>query len=226
MKINADFSVRVVLETGALQWHGSPAEGVERRYLDRIGDEVARATSIVRYAPGRAFDRHVHELGEEFLVLEGVFSDETGDFPAGFYVRNPPGSSHRPFSERGCTILVKLRQMHPLDAEFVRVDWRDPQGWIDRNPGERVRPLFSSSHECAEIVSWSPGTELGEQAFPGGAEFFVLDGVFADADGQYSKGTWLRLPPGSSQNAQSARGATVFVKRGHLAGQEGGSEPI
>ena len=65
--------------------------------LDRIGDEVARATSIVRYAPGSSFARHEHAKGEEFLVLEGIFSDDSGDYPAGFYVRNPPGSGHTPF---------------------------------------------------------------------------------------------------------------------------------
>jgi hypothetical protein len=60
--------------------------------LDRIGDEVARATSIVRYAPASHFSPHVHDGGEEFLVLEGTFQDEHGDYPVGSYVRNPPTS--------------------------------------------------------------------------------------------------------------------------------------
>src|SRR4249920_1637731 len=110
MELNADFSRRAVIHAASLAWTPSPIAGVERRMLDRIGEEVARATSIVRYAPQSRFSRHTHEGGEEFLVLEGVFQDEHGDFPAGCYVRNPPTSSHTPGSLPGTTIFVKLRQ--------------------------------------------------------------------------------------------------------------------
>jgi len=99
MELHADLSQRAVLDTNALAWMPSPMAGVERRMLDRRGEEVARATSLVRYAPGSRFERHVHGGGEEILVLEGTFSDEHGDYP--------PGSVHRPFSEAGCTIWVK-----------------------------------------------------------------------------------------------------------------------
>src|SRR5215204_5787315 len=81
MELNADFSQRVVVHAARLPWVSSPMAGVERRMLDRIGDEVARATSIVRYAPGSHFSPHTHGGGEEFFVLEGVFQDEHGDFP-------------------------------------------------------------------------------------------------------------------------------------------------
>ena len=88
-----------------------PIPGVERRLLERVGEEVARATSLVRYAPGSSFSPHSHDGGEEFLVMDGVFTDEEmGDFPAGYYVRNPVGSSHTPSSEEGCIIFVKLWQ--------------------------------------------------------------------------------------------------------------------
>ena len=108
MKIAADFSQRIVVNSNTLPWVKSPMAGVDRRPLDRIGDEVARATSIVRYAPGSEFSPHVHTGGEEFVVLEGVFQDEHGDFPAGSYIRNPPQSQHKPGSKEGCTIFVKL----------------------------------------------------------------------------------------------------------------------
>jgi len=96
--------------------------------LDRIGDEVARATTIVRYAPNSHFSSHVHSGGEEFIVLEGVFQDEHGDFPAGSYVRNPPTSSHTPGSEPGCVIFVKLWQYD--------LDDRTP---VSRMSGKRCR---------------------------------------------------------------------------------------
>lgn len=113
MKLNADLSQRVVLETETLDWQDSPMQGVQRRMLDRDGAEVARATSLVKYAPGSHFSAHTHGGGEEFFVLEGTFSDEQGDYPAGTYVRNPVGSSHTPFSKDGCTIFVKLWQDVP-----------------------------------------------------------------------------------------------------------------
>jgi len=122
MEINADFSKTVTVRPGDVDWVASPLPGVDRKMLDRIGDEVARATSIVRYAPKSSFSPHTHDMGEEFLVLDGVFSDAAGDFGPGSYVRNPPGSSHAPWSEDGCTIFVKLRQFDESDLETVRID--------------------------------------------------------------------------------------------------------
>jgi len=83
MNINDDFTARIVAHAADATWSPSPLPGIDRRMLDRVGNEVARATSIVRYAPGSRFDRHVHGGGEEILVLEGVFSDESGDHAAG-----------------------------------------------------------------------------------------------------------------------------------------------
>src|SRR5262245_5377064 len=69
MRINADFTKRASVHAGTSGWVQSPMPGVERRMLDRVGDEVARAMSIVRCAPGTAFSPHTHPGGEEFLVL-------------------------------------------------------------------------------------------------------------------------------------------------------------
>lgn len=110
MQINSDFSQRVVILPQQYQFIASPLAGVSRMMLDRAGEEVARATSIVRYAAGSGYSAHTHNGGEEILVLAGVFSDEHGDYPAGTYLRNPPGTSHKPFSADGCTLLVKLWQ--------------------------------------------------------------------------------------------------------------------
>src|ERR671922_130962 len=107
MRINADFTRRVSVHAATSDWVQSPMPGVERKMLDRVGDEVARASSIVRYAPNSRFSAHTHGGGEEFLVLQGVFSDEHGDYSPGTYVRNPVGSCHTPHSEGGCTLFVK-----------------------------------------------------------------------------------------------------------------------
>lgn len=73
MRIHADFTRRVNLSTDDMPWVPSPQAGVERRMLDRIGQEKARATSLVRYAPGSVFPAHAHPGGEEILVLSGTF---------------------------------------------------------------------------------------------------------------------------------------------------------
>ena len=129
MRINADFSQRVIEVSSQGRWVNSPESGVDRFMLDRIGDEVARATSIVRYAAGSSFARHTHAKGEEFLVLEGVFSDEHGDYPRGTYVRNPPGTGHSPFSVDGCRILVKLRQFNADDLKPLVADTTGGDNW-------------------------------------------------------------------------------------------------
>lgn len=141
MEMNADFSQRVVVHAARLPWVLSPMAGVERRMLDRIGDEVARATSIVRYAPDSHFSPHTHGGGEEFLVLEGVFQDEHGQFPAGSYVRNPPTSRHTPGSMPGCTLFVKLWQFDPADRTHVMINTES----VRPPPTDRASSCFRCS---------------------------------------------------------------------------------
>ena len=223
MKLNADFSQRVVIDTNAQPWVASPLAGVERRMLDRIGDEVARATSLVRYAPDSYFSPHTHGGGEEFLVLDGVFSDERGDFGPGMYLRNPPGSSHQPFSRDGCTIFVKLWQMAPDDQEIVRIDTAKAawQPWTingGTRDGVEIIRLAERDYEQVYLMRLAPGTVLPSHDHPGGEELFVLDGELADQNGRYPTGTWLRNPPGSSHEVSSKTGCTFWLKLGHLAG--------
>src|SRR5215475_3628365 len=155
MELNADFSQRAVVHAARLAWVPSPMKGVERRMLDRIGDEVARATSIVRYAPHSHFSPHTHGGGEEFVVLEGVFQDEHGDYPAGSYVRNPPTSSHEPGSEPGCVILVKLWQFDPADRTEIRIDTASRSFTaVARRPGVEIMPLFADAREDVRLELW------------------------------------------------------------------------
>lgn len=216
MDLHADLQQRVVLDTTCLPWLPSPMPGVERRLLDRLGGEVARASSIVRYAPGSRFERHSHGGGEEILVLEGTFSDESGDYPAGTYLRNPVGSSHAPFSAGGCTILVKLRQMHPADQQRLVSDTRQLTWLPGLVQGLEVMPLHGFGSEHVALVRWAPGTRFQLHAHPGGEEIFVLEGVFQDEQGTYPAGSWLRNPPGSVHRPWSEAGCTIWVKTGHL----------
>src|SRR6478735_897629 len=197
MKINADFSRRVAVHAARLPWIASPMAGVERRMLDRIGDEVARATSIVRYAPESRFSPHTHGGGEEFLVLEGVFQDEHGDFPAGSYIRNPPTSSHTPGSLPGCTIFVKLWQFDLDDRTNLRLDTTTMSYVPDpERAGVELMPLFQDARESVRLERWAPNAEI-ILPVPGGIELLVLDGEFSEDGDSFVAQSWLRLPAGA-----------------------------
>jgi anti-sigma factor ChrR (cupin superfamily) len=221
MEVNADFSQRVLIDTNALDWIPSPLAGVERRMLDRVGDEVARATSIVRYATGSTFSPHTHSGGEEFFVLEGVFSDEHGDYGPGFYIRNPVGSAHTPSSEGGCTILVKLWQMDPDDKEFVRVDTANGDWQSTGIDGVDTLPLHEHGPERVMLFRMVPGTSTPLHGHAGGEEILVLEGELADEHGRYPQGNWLRSPPGTRHAPFSDTGCVIYVKLGHLAAVRG-----
>lgn len=215
-RLRADFSKRAVVRPGEEDWVPSPMPGVERQRLDRIGDEVARATSIVRYAPSSTFEQHTHGGGEEFLVLDGVFSDEHGDYLPGCYVRNPPGSAHTPASRDGCTIFVKLHQFDPADQARVVVPTRDAAFRPGLVPGLSVLPLHQFATEQVALVRWAPGTRFSRHRHFGGEEIFVIEGVFEDEHGRYPAGSWLRSPDQSEHTPFSNEGCLIYVKTGHL----------
>ena len=218
MELNADFSQRAVVHAARLSWSPSPVVGVERRMLDRIGDEVARATSIVRYAPDSQFSPHTHGGGEEFLVLEGVFQDEHGDYPAGSYVRNPPASSHRPGSQMGCVIFVKLWQFAPDDRAHVHID-TGKSSFLPAagRTGVEVMPLFKDAREDVRLERWAPEADI-EMAAPGGIEVLVLEGDFNDGAEDFAIHSWLRLPPAATLRAKvGTKGCRLWMKSGHLA---------
>jgi len=142
MRLNADFSRRAIVTPEQYQWVASPQSGVERVMLERVGEEKARATSIVRYAPGSWFPQHPHPGGEEILVLSGTLSEDDAHYPAGWYMRNPPGSSHQPASGEGAVIFVKLWQMQPDERRSVRIDTHDPNAC----PAGRSTPARGQQH--------------------------------------------------------------------------------
>ena len=218
LRLNADFSERVVITPDDYNWVASPSAGVSRMMLDRIGDEVARATTIVRFEPNSEFSAHTHGGGEEYIVLEGVFSDEDGDYGVGSYVRNPIGTSHTPkIGPEGAKILVKLHQFDERDLlqtviDTKTADWR--QGLV---PGLAVLPLHEFEGEHVALVKWAPNTQFNPHRHWGGEEIFVLEGTFQDEHGSYPKGSWIRSPHQSQHTPFTKEdGALIYVKTGHL----------
>jgi quercetin dioxygenase-like cupin family protein len=217
MKLHADLTLRAAVHAAAVIWQQSPMAGVERLMLHRVGGEVAQATSIVRYAPGSRFSAHTHTGGEEFLVLEGVFQDEHGDYPAGNYVRNPPGTRHTPGSEAGTVLFVKLWQFDPQDRSPVCVR---PGGLVysadGGRPGVGLLQLFKDANEDVRLEAWQAHSRI-ELELPHGGEFLLLDGRFVESGETFVPRSWLRLPCGSRLQADvGPDGARLWAKLGHL----------
>ncbi|WP_116384260.1 cupin domain-containing protein [Cupriavidus taiwanensis] len=220
MLVNADFSLRAVVTPRQYHWTPSPQPGVERVMLDRLGGEKARATSVVRYAPNSCFPRHPHPGGEEILVLSGTFSEGQAHYPAGWYLRSPPGSSHQPSSGEGAVIFVKLWQMQPSESQLVRIDTRDESRWTVRN-GRESCLLFADDIEHVSLER----VPAGASVFNGhveGVELLVLGGGLRERGQEYERGSWLRLPPGTYPDlVADVFGACVYLKTGHLANPAG-----
>lgn len=213
MHLNANFDQPVLMQADEIPWQASPMAGVQRKMLDRIGNEKARATSLVRYAPGSHFKPHVHTGGEEFLVLDGVFQDEHGDYPTGSYLRNPPQSQHMPGSKPGCIIFVKLWQFDPDDRQGVRIQTAE-QSWQTNadNPTFDIKPLYEDNHETVQLERWAGG-ELIERNITEGLELLVLNGGFQFNGEPMQQWSWLRLPTGFQFSAMvSAEGCEVWSK--------------
>lgn len=217
MKINANFTTPIALHTGQIAWQASPMAGVERRMLDRVGDEVARATSIVRYAPGSHFSPHIHEGGEEFIVLEGVFQDEHGDYPAGYYIRNPPTTRHTPSSQQGCTIFVKLWQFDLDDRDEVKINMNSLTLMDDPEyPSMQSALLFKDDRETVMLQYWRGGHDLTIDV-DGGGEILILDGSITENGEEFLRHDWLRIPVNGTMNARAGKqGARIWIKTGHL----------
>jgi anti-sigma factor ChrR (cupin superfamily) len=209
-----------VADTTRMAWAPSPSGSVWRKRVHLVGaPESGQVTSVVRYEPGSRFPAHDHPEGEEILVLEGVFSDEHGHWPAGTFLLNPEGFRHAPFSEPGCVLFVKLRQFPGRDRRHVVLDtsklaWEPSTTVV--SVAHRVLYRQAGFSDVTRLERWQPGADLGTVSYAQGAEFFVLEGEFADEAGAYSQGWWLRLPTGSEHHPRSERGCTLYAKRAGL----------
>ncbi|MFW2440627.1 MAG: cupin domain-containing protein [Arenicellales bacterium] len=212
---NMDFTKPVVIKTAEMDWEASPMAGVKRKRLSFEEVEKGHATSIVEFEAGSSFRHHEHPLGEEILVLDGVFSDETGDYPAGTYFRNAEGFSHAPYSDEGCKLFVKLHQFDPEDLSQVRIDTKN----TPFSPGQgnlRVLPLHQYGTESTALVWWPAGEKFVLHRHMGGEEIYVISGEFIDENGRYPTGTWIRSPHMSTHHPFVEEDTLIFVKTGHL----------
>jgi anti-sigma factor ChrR (cupin superfamily) len=217
--INGNLSVRAVADTTRMKWTPSPSGSVWRKRVHLVGPpESGQVTSVVRYEPQSKFPGHDHPGGEEILVLDGVFSDEHGDWPAGTYLLNPEGFRHAPFSEPGCLLFVKLRQFPGRERRHIVVETHKLAWEPSPIRGVAYKPLYQQAgfSDMVRLERWEPQTDLGVISYEQGGELFVLEGDFSDEAGAYATGHWLRLPAGSMHHPRSAGGCTLYVKRSGL----------
>ncbi len=220
--MNGDLTKRVVMRTQEMAWQSSPASRVRRKRLHLVGGvESGQVTSVVEYEPGASFPEHPHPEGEEIFVLSGTFSDHLGDAHAGTHLLNPEGFRHAPYSEPGCVIFVKLRQYatHDGAGRPHRRTATQAHDWKQTDlPGVESKTLFEEAPfpDVTKLERWSAAAAPGPRRFDGGAELFVIEGSFEDAEGSYPQGSWLRLPKGAMLDARSETGCVVYLKTGAL----------
>jgi len=223
MKLNADFSKKVVVRPEDYVWVPSPVPGVERMMLDRIGEEVARATSLVRYEPDSSFTSHTHSGGEEFYVVEGVFSDEHGSYPRGSYVRNPVGTKHSPqIGLEGAMIFVKLLQFQEGDREQKAIQTLDVVGKELSESGVRKVSLHSYEREEVSILEFEANRVFVNTHTYLGQEILIVEGELFVGGQCFREGSWIRDPEIINPNSWMEGACTkekplrALVKKGHL----------
>ena len=213
--LNMDFNQAVCLLPEDQEWVTSPVDGVSRVHLERIAEESGHVTSFVKFEPDSYFPQHSHPNGEEILVLEGVFSDENGNYPEGTYIRNPPGSKHKPFTKEGCKLFVKLDQFQSGDTKHVVIRPED-QRWSDGIGNLKVLPLHIFNTESTALVAWPENEVFQPHTHFGGEEIVVISGKFIDEHGEYPEGTWLRSPHMSKHFPRVEEETLIYVKVGFL----------
>lgn len=218
MRINEDLDRPARVDVNRAEWRPAPVAGIHRCMLERHGDELARATSVVAYEPGREFPAHEHPGGEEILVVAGLFADENGRYPAGTYLRNPVGSAHAPYTPQGCLLLVKLWWMHAADHRHVRQETLDPRPWQPGGtPGVNQLHLHRFRDERTLMLDMAPGSCVPAHHVEGGEELFVVSGSCDDGISEHREWVWMRYPPGGCvPRVRTGNGCRLFVKRGHL----------
>ena len=213
--LNMNLSEQACYKPGDGPWIKSPADGVSRIHLEREALESGHTTSFVKFEPNSFFPQHQHPLGEEIYVLDGVFSDENGDYPAGSYLRNPPGSQHKPFTKEGCTLFVKLDQFQHDDTSHV-VLRPDQQHWSQGIGNLKVISLHQHNTESTALVWWPENEVFQPHTHWGGEEIIVISGRFIDERGEYPKGSWIRSPHMSKHFPRVEEETLILVKVGHL----------
>jgi anti-sigma factor ChrR (cupin superfamily) len=217
--VNGDMSQRAHVKTPEMRWKPSPSGTVWRKRVHLVGSaESGQVTSLVRFEPGASFPSHPHPGGEELLILEGVFSDEAGDWGAGSFLLNPEGYEHSPHSAEGCVLFVKLRQ-YGGDRPHVALNTNNLKWHKSNIDGIEKKLLYKDDifDEEMRLEKWVAGVTVGPVKNIRGAEVYVLEGSYEDENDVYEEGSWVRYPCGEGSTPRSRDGCLLYIKIGGVA---------
>ena len=169
--VHGDLGKRAFADTRQMEWSPSPSGTVWRKRVHLVcAPEAGQVTAVVRYDADSSFPEHDHPEGEEILVLEGVFSDERGDWKAGSYQLNPETFRHSPFSREGCLLFVKLRQYEGAGRKHVALRTHQIRWMPSGIDGSEIKPLYADPTfaESTRLERWLAGTSPGKHFADGG----------------------------------------------------------
>lgn len=215
-ELKFDPEQRVAIDTNRMNWQSSPYPGLWRKRLEFSSGKAGRVTTLVRFQLGTTFPFNEHPQGEEILVLEGTFSDESGDYPAGYFLLYPHGTRHSPFSQAGGLIFIKQRQYPGPDRERLSIDTKALLWSAGAVPGIEFKLLYAHADypERMQLEYWQPGAVASRNSHPHSQEILVLKGSLEDEYSCYPAGTWLQIPAMSLQSLFSSAGCVLYVKTG------------
>lgn len=214
-QVHENLLTRVAVLPTALIWHQTTFTGIWFGCFESDHEvQDHPVTMLTRFDPGGFFPLHGHPGGEEILVLQGNFADETGVYPPGSYMLNPEGFIHRPYSEEGCLTFVKLRQHGGKNRQQVKTNLYELPWQPGAIPGIEMKPLYQQMGfpEKVWIERWQANTALSNMVESEVKEIFVIEGTWSDELGSYPAGSWLRYSPNCHYSPSSETGCMVYVK--------------
>ncbi len=190
--------------------------GVEHILLENCKTPYPRQTLLLRCKPDSFIEQAAPQAEQEFFVLQGEVADNCGNYGEHMYVRNPNGSS-RAHSELGCTLFVKLSQIHEEDQTQRIINTQVENNWLPGpSKGISIFPLHGWNTESVFLMRWSIAKGMKPSIDPQGEEILVIRGMLSDENQQYPAGSWIRNPIDIWQSWYGESETLIYYKNGHF----------
>ncbi len=215
---NADYSKRIAILPDKNAWSETGMSGIRYKLLESCCEPYPRRTLLLQCDPGSTIDQQGEQNELEFFVLRGEISDQNNNYPVSTYVRNPEGCSHA-HSEQGCSVFIKLSQIHEEDQGQRIINTRRESKWLPGpSEGIQIYPLHVWDTESIFLIRWKLAAHFKPIMDPKGEEILVIEGELQDEFGRYPKGSWIRNPTAIWQSWVATAGTVVYYKNGHFPG--------
>ena len=207
MNINTDYDTAIAIEESTLAWQKDDELKVLKKIFSKDGD---KETALIQIDKDSEYLKSTKINSVEVFVLEGVYTNEYGDFESGTYLKFTKEQESKIKTSSSCEVFKKINYEQIRDEDVVvkmsESYWSQGQGNL------RVMGLS----ENTALVLWPQNERFIEHSHWGGEEIFVLKGTFIDEHGRYSVGTWLRNPHLSKHYPYVEDETIILVKTGHM----------